>query len=147
MRLSILFVCAILLTSCNGTDPVKEAAELEDIAAFISKKGLNLTKTDSDVYFEILQEGTGQEVQYADEISVIYEGRFLNDVLFDERKTPISFNLRNLIPAWKEVIPGQKVGTKLRIVTPSKMGYRDQDNGDIPPYSTLHFIIEIVEVK
>ena len=40
-----------------------------------------------------------------------------------------------------------KVGGKRELTVPPELGYGDVDKGTIPPNSTLHFEVEMLEVK
>lgn len=135
---------SLTLLSC-GTEPPTDQAISQSIEAYISKHAYNMTPTESGVYVEVLAPGNGQAIRYNDKIRVVYRGEFLSGEAFDEPKDTITFRLKNLIPAWKEVLIGLPEGTHLRLITPPSMGYGDQDNGVIPPHSTLFFDIEVVE--
>jgi len=103
---------------------------------------------------------------------VKYEGKLLNGVVFDKFEadtgaiTPVYFNFTTgdaaLIQAWNLVfIPknvagvtfdavtqtGLQVGSKIRFVTPSIWGYRNNQQAKIPANSPLDFTIEVISLS
>lgn len=96
-----------------------------------------------------LQEGTGDAVTSNDKVTVHYVAhlstgkRFANSV---EKNKPVSVELRDVIPGWREGIPGMKVGGKRRLVVPPAMAYGEKGFKEIvPPNSTLVYEIELLE--
>lgn len=48
---------------------------------------------------------------------------------------------------WDEAITLMKVGGKATLIIPSKIAYGDRKRSeDIPPYTPLHFEVELVEI-
>jgi FKBP-type peptidyl-prolyl cis-trans isomerase FkpA len=52
-----------------------------------------------------------------------------------------------VIPGWDEGIAMMKKGGQAILIIPSTIAYGDRDMGDIPPYSTLVFDIELLDVQ
>ncbi|TRZ71956.1 MAG: hypothetical protein D4R97_06285 [Bacteroidetes bacterium] len=102
-------------------------------------------------YIQVLA-GTGPKAEAGKTVKVHYTGKLLNGKVFDsslERKNPIKFMLGRgqVIKGWDEGISMMKQGGKATLIIPSAIGYSDRDMGVIPPYSTLVFDVELVEVK
>ena len=98
-----------------------------------------------------LQEGTGDAVTSNDKVTVHYVAhlstgkRFANSV---EKNKPVSVELRDVIPGWREGIPGMKAGGKRRLVVPPAMAYGEKGFKEIvPPNSTLVYEIELLEFE
>lgn len=53
----------------------------------------------------------------------------------------------SVIQGWDKGLVGMKVGGIRRLVIPPSLGYGDTRNFSIPPYSTLVFEIELVDVQ
>ena len=53
----------------------------------------------------------------------------------------------SVIQGWDKGLVGMKVGGIRRLVVPPSLGYGDTRNSSIPPYSTLVFEIELVDVQ
>jgi FKBP-type peptidyl-prolyl cis-trans isomerase len=99
------------------------------------------------------QVGTGTEAKEGSTITVKYSGSLDDGTVFDSTDKhggdPVTFSLAkgSLIDGWVEGIPGMKVGGKRTLVIPSALGYGSQAQSSIPANSTLHFDIELIDVK
>lgn len=147
MRILLVTSILFLLGACTDYSETDQQNFRQKIVNYTDKKGISLQESTSGVFYQILEKGKGKEIKYTDKISVTYKGTLLNGEVFDERKEPISFNLRNLIPAWKEIIPGLKTGTKLQLITPPSMGYGSDEQEKIPANSILIFEIDLLSVE
>jgi peptidylprolyl isomerase len=108
--------------------------------------------TASGLKYVILQEGSGEQADSNDIVSVHYSGFLLNGEKFDssvERDEPFTLTLgkRMVIPGWEEGIALLKKGSKAKLIIPSNLAYGERDMGVIPPNSTLIFDVEIVDLK
>ena len=57
-----------------------------------------------------------------------------------------------LIPCWDQLIPGQKIGSRVVLVCPSKVAYGDEPNDpnrspDIKAGGTLIFAIDLLDAS
>ena len=104
-----------------------------------------------------LRLGTGTEATSGTVVSVNYTG-FLYDptqpdgkgLVFDTslNSTPLVFTLGigSVIQGFDQGVTGMKVGGARRIVIPPSLGYGALRNNSIPPYATLVFDIDLVDV-
>lgn len=110
-------------------------------------------KTASGLYYVVETEGTGAQAQAGKTVSVHYTGTLANGKKFDsslDRGQPISFTLGQgqVIKGWDEGIALMKVGSKIKLIIPSELGYGPNGAGGvIPPNATLVFDTELMEVK
>ena len=110
-------------------------------------------KTDSGLYYKIVNQGNGDTPNQGDKVSVHYEGSLMTGQVFDssyQRKEPIEFQLGvgQVIPGWDEGIGLLKVGDKAKLVIPSELGYGSRGAGGvIPPNAILIFDVELVAVS
>lgn len=96
-----------------------------------------------------LLEGDGEEVAEGDTISVHYSGWLWDGTAFDsswESGTPLQVTVGagQVIDGWDSGLQGQPVGSQVMLVVPPDQGYGDQETGEIPPDSTLVFVVDIL---
>lgn len=101
---------------------------------------------------EDTQVGTGAAVKSGDTVVMHYTGKLPDGTKFDsslDRDEPFETQIGagQVIKGWDEGILGMKVGGKRKLIIPPDMGYGDQQNGTIPPNSTLIFDVELLEIK
>lgn len=108
--------------------------------------GMNSLAT--GLFYQIKEPGSEVRPEVTDTVLVHYEGRFLDNSVFDSTvdKGPISFKLNEVIPAWSQGIPLIGEGGKIKLYVPSKLGYGDEGRPGIPPASTLVFEVELLKV-
>lgn len=151
-----------LLFMVDFTGIVPETAEGEEVADVPA--GLPTVETDGDnkvtgvtvpggeapteLVVQPLIVGDGDPVAADSTVTAHYWG-----VLWDggetfdsswERGEPTPFSLQQVIPGWTEGLSGQTVGSRVLLVVPPAQGYGDQEQGSIPPNSTLVFVVDIL---
>jgi len=97
--------------------------------------------------------GTGAQAAANSRVTVHYKGWLDNGKVFDSSRKPgagpFSFRLGtgSVIKGWDEGVNGMKVGGIRELIIPPALGYGDEDQGVIPPNSTLHFEIELLDAQ
>lgn len=114
-------------------------------------KQVGVKTTKSGLQYKVLVEGTGKKPGPHSQVKVNYEGRFIDDQVFDssyQRGEPVSFGLDAVIAGWTEGLQLMSVGSKYELYIPYELGYGEKGiQGAIPPYATLIFTVELLEVK
>jgi FKBP-type peptidyl-prolyl cis-trans isomerase FkpA len=142
-----LLLISLLFGSCQTySDQDKDAFD-KKIRYYLKKKKINCTRSDSGLYYKILKPGGGDYIKFQDEVSFTYHGKLIDGTVFDDQKKPVSFEVKELIAAWKEIMLELKPGAKAFLVAPPQLGYGDHQLDDIPQHSILIYDIEIIEVK
>jgi FKBP-type peptidyl-prolyl cis-trans isomerase len=121
--------------------------ENEFLAENSKKPGINITQ--SGLQYEVIREGTGAKPTIDDSVLVHYEGTFTNGIVFDSsysRGEPIELPLFGVISGWTEALQLMGVGSIYRLIVPSNLAYGPQGWQQIPPYSTLLFEIELLDI-
>lgn len=95
--------------------------------------------------------GTGEVATPGSTVVVHYVGKFEDGTVFDssvDRNEPFPFVLgdERLIKGWNMGIQGMREGGRRVIMVPPALGYGSQQNGPIPPNSTLIFEVELLKV-
>ena len=98
-----------------------------------------------------LVEGDGPEASAESMVTFDYYGAvYGKDKPFDEsysrEPTPFGVGVNGLIPAWDQVIPGLKRGSRVLIIAPAEDAYGDQEQPNIPAGSTLTFVVDVLGV-
>jgi FKBP-type peptidyl-prolyl cis-trans isomerase FklB len=105
--------------------------------------------TESGLQYEVLKMGKGKKPAATDKVKVHYHGTLIDGKVFDssvERGEPIVFGLNQVIKGWTEGVQLMPLGSKFRFYIPQELGYGAQAAGDIPPYSTLIFEVELIDI-
>jgi len=104
----------------------------------------------SGLQYKVLTMGTGPKPKATQEVHVKYEGRLVDGKVFDSsytRKDQITkFRANQVIKGWTEALQLMPVGSKWELYIPQELGYGDRQSGQIPPYSTLIFTVELVDI-
>ena len=107
--------------------------------------------TPSGLQYQVLRQGNGQVPQKTDKVRVHYEGRLIDGTVFDASSKhgtePASFRPDQVIRGWTEALTMMPVGSKWRLFIPQELGYGERQAGNIPPYSTLIFDVELVNIE
>jgi FKBP-type peptidyl-prolyl cis-trans isomerase len=144
--ITLLLIALIFTISCNN----KSKKELELLQTYLDEHNITTEPTSSGLYYIETLEGDGDYPQIGNRVTVNYEGRFLDGEVFDTsyNKDPFSFNLGFgiVIKGWDEGIMYMKNGGKATLIIPSSLAYGSQANGEIPPYSTLIFDVELLAI-
>ncbi len=109
-----------------------------------------IIETASGLQYQVLQEGTGASPTAEDSVLAHYEGRLVNDSVFDSsiaRGEPVTFPLSRVIAGWTEGLQLMKEGGKTRFFIPPELGYGPGGTQNIPPNSVLIFDVELLEVN
>lgn len=106
--------------------------------------------TESGLQYEVLKMGKGKKPAATDRVKVHYHGTLIDGTVFDssvDRGEPITFGLNQVIAGWTEGVQLMPVGSKFRFYIPQELGYGSRAAGDIPPYSTLIFDVELLGIE
>lgn len=112
------------------------------------REGVNLTET--GLQFRVLQQGEGAIPLRQDRVRVHYIGKLIDGTVFDSsvaRGEPAEFPVSGVIAGWIEALTLMPTGSKWELVIPQQLAYGERGAGaSIPPYSTLVFEVELLEI-
>jgi len=114
-----------------------------------NKKHEGVQETSSGLQYEVITMGTGVKPGPEDVVSVHYTGMLLDSTKFDssvDRGEPAQFTVNQVIRGWQEGIQLMPVGSKFKFYIPYELGYGENATGPIPPYSTLIFEVELLDI-
>ena len=125
----------------------KEAGE-KFLAANAKKEGVKTLP--SGLQYKVLKEGTGAIPTDTSLVKVHYEGRLVNDTIFDssyKRGEPTTFRCNQVIKGWTEALCHMPAGSVWEVYIPQELGYGERQQNKIDPFSALIFKIELLEVN
>ena len=106
--------------------------------------------TDTGLQNKIITQGTGETPQSSDNVTVKYEGKTIDGNVFDSsyKRDPqtAQFRCDNVIKGWTEALTMMPAGSKWELYIPQELAYGARQAGQIKPYSTLVFTVELVNV-
>ena len=128
------------------------AAAIEQGEMFLkmNKERPGVVTLPSGLQYEVLASGNGRKPKATDKVRCHYEGRLVDGTLFDssiQRGEPAVFGVNQVIAGWVEALQLMSEGDKWKLYIPYILGYGEQGaGGAIPPYSTLVFEVELLNV-
>ena len=136
----------------NTMNTIKYGTVKEDGEKFLTENALKegVQVTESGLQYEVLKMGRGKKPAATDRVKVHYHGTLIDGTVFDssvDRGEPTSFGLNQVIAGWTEGLQLMPVGSKFRFYIPQELGYGSRNAGSIPPYSTLIFEVELLEIE
>ena len=111
------------------------------------KEGVNVTE--SGLQYEVINMGSGEKPEASDRVKVHYHGTLIDGTVFDssvERGEPTEFRLNQVIPGWTEGLQLMPEGSKFRFYIPQDLAYGMRETGEIKPFSTLVFEVELLDI-
>jgi len=125
----------------------KKACE-EYMANIAKKEGIK--SLGDGIYYEVLAEGNGEIPADSNRVKVQYEGKLINDTVFDssyKRGEPATFRCNQIIPGWTKALTNMPVGSTWMVYIPQDQAYGEREAGKITPFSCLIFKIELLGIE
>ena len=125
-----------------------KAAGEKFLAENAKKEGVKVLP--SGVQYKVLKEGTGAIPADTSLVKVNYEGRLINDSIFDssyQRGEPTTFRANQVIKGWTEALCHMPAGSVWEVYIPQDLAYGEREQNIIKPFSALVFKIELLEVN
>jgi len=112
------------------------------------REGVN--STESGLQFRVITQGEGPIPSRKDHVRVHYTGKLIDGTVFDSsvaRGEPAEFPVSGVIAGWIEALTLMPVGSKWELAIPYNLAYGERGAGaSIPPFSTLIFEVELLEI-
>lgn len=104
----------------------------------------------SGLQYKVLVKGNGEVPLEDQKVQVNYEGRLIDGTVFDSSARhgdkPTEFKPNQVIKGWSEALTMMPVGSKWQLFIPYYLAYGNRSAGEIKPYSTLIFDVELVGI-
>jgi FKBP-type peptidyl-prolyl cis-trans isomerase len=131
----------------------KHAGAKEEGEKFLADNKVKpgVSTTASGLQYRVLKLGNGKTPKATSSVTVHYTGKLINGKVFDssvQRGQPTSFGVNQVIPGWTEALQLMREGDTWILYIPYNLAYgANGAGGDIPPYATLIFEVELLNVK
>jgi FKBP-type peptidyl-prolyl cis-trans isomerase len=116
-----------------------------------NKKKAGVKTTPTGLQYEVITAGKGKSPKAEDQVTVHYVGKLTDGTVFDssvERGEPATFGVNQVIPGWTEALQLMKEGDKWLLTIPESLAYGERGaGGQIPPFATLVFEVELIKVN
>ena len=132
-----------------------EMEELKAFEEFLIQEKINPKRHVQGVYLKTIKKGSGSKAQSGQQVVIHYSGRFLNGKEFDNTRRynqPLEFQLGKpdqVIMAIEIALHHINVGGIIQVVCPSEyaFGSKGSSSGIIPPFTSVVYQIELLEVR
>ena len=125
-----------------------KAAGEKFLAENKTKEGVKTTP--SGLQYKVITEGKGAIPADTCKVKVNYKGTLIDGTEFDssyKRKEPTTFRANQVIKGWTEALTMMPVGSKWELYIPQELAYGARDQGQIKPFSTLIFEVELLSIE
>ena len=125
-----------------------KAAGEKFLAENKTKEGVKTTE--SGLQYKVITEGKGEIPADTCKVKVNYKGTLIDGTEFDssyKRNEPATFRANQVIKGWTEALTMMPVGSKWELYIPQVLAYGSRESGQIKPFSTLIFEVELVGIE
>ena len=125
-----------------------KAAGEKFLAENKAKEGVKTTE--SGLQYKVITEGKGEIPADTCKVKVNYKGTLIDGTEFDssyKRNEPATFRANQVIKGWTEALTMMPVGSKWELYIPQELAYGSRESGQIKPFSTLIFAVELVGIE
>ena len=126
-----------------------KAAGEKFLAENKTKEGV--VTTESGLQYKVIKAGKGEIPTKESTVKVNYKGTLIDGTEFDssyKRNSPATFRADQVIKGWTEALTMMPVGSKWELYIPQELAYGARETGgQIKPFSTLIFEVELLEIE
>ena len=141
----LLLVITLTLASCEE-DKYADWKILNQQWIEKHKDDVGFNQTESGLCYKVIHQGEMGKPDVNSIITVKYKGTLIDGTVFESNDS-FEYRLSALMPGWVEGIRKMNVGGRYVFYIPADLAYGDEKYGDIPPYSTLIFEIELLDSR
>jgi FKBP-type peptidyl-prolyl cis-trans isomerase FkpA len=152
----------LIITKLLANETVAPSGQTLLIDA-VEIKTVEYEGADYEFYILRLNQGGGEDKpMFSDNVLVDYEGFTLDNVVFDGSVNPVTFDLAQLVPGWRKVLPDFNTSETFAdnidgtvnfmnhgsgvMFLPSGLGYFANTQTDIPAYSPIIFKFDLYQM-
>ncbi len=126
--------------------------EKDSLSIFLDVKKIKVQPTSTGLYFIPDGEGNGPSPTSGKTAVIHYQASFLNGKTFDDTHVQdmpleIVIGKHMTLKGLEEGVCLMKKGGKARLIIPSYLGFGENAAGSVPPFTTLVYDVELIDVK
>jgi FKBP-type peptidyl-prolyl cis-trans isomerase len=145
----ILGISLLILSACDedkyGDWKILNEQWLENLKE-THKDDPDFIVTESGLCYKIIHKGQHATPYSGSYLRARYTGKYITGKSFDSSAGTQPMPLSGTVQGWQEGILKIKNGGRILLYIPYDLGYGTKASGSIPPYSTLEFDVELLEV-
>lgn len=175
-KLLLLFtLAALVFASCSKDDETDTIWKDNNEAAFMITAALPEYKTiqseskNGSIAYKVMKSGEGKTPLFTDRVKVLYTGwykmvdwnkgdfytnengvkvanKFIFDSTANRNNVPSIFSVSGVVDGFSTALQHMKVGEKWEVWIPSRLGYGERGQNNIPGFTSLVFEIELLEI-
>jgi len=149
-QFSVLFVLLVasFFTSCEDSQEDLQQNEKLLLEQYIADNSITTPAKASGLYYLENEEGTGAEANTGAYIMIKYSSRLLkgNAAMESNMEARFKYGVGQAITGIDEGISYMKEGGTAEMIIPSDLAFGNNEVGNIPPYSTLIYNVELTTI-
>jgi FKBP-type peptidyl-prolyl cis-trans isomerase len=143
----ITLLFAALFVGCQTYSEEDKNAFDKQISSYLTNKKIDCIRSNSGLYYNILNPGNGPFIRYQDSLTFTYKASLLNGKIVDNPQKEVQFAVKDLIASWKEMVLLLRPGAEVFMISPPQLAYGNHKLDAIPENSILQFEMKILGVK
>ncbi len=115
-----------------------------------NKKKEGVVELPSGLQYKIVKEGDGKKPVDSDTVQLIVRASHLDGTQVDSSYSsgaPTVIKVSETIPGWREALKLMPAGSTWELYVPPTLAYGQRGSGQIGPYETIIYEIELEEIK
>lgn len=154
--LCFFLIITALFSACKKEYDSIEVVDDAAIQAYIKKNNLNMIKDESGIYYQVVTPGTGDVFANKDSVFFSYQEKSILDgstyystPTYDLGGTYFGYISSTFNGAWGKALNGQKYGSQVRILVPSRLAYGKNGNTtyNVPSNAILDTYINTFTIR
>ena len=149
LDIEILQMVRLLRDGENSIASVKRKSILFVFFEQLKASDPDVKSTESGLHYKVIQQGEGQNAYMGGRVRFHYRASFADGRVFDQTygvREPILTVLNNIFPGLQEGLMMMNAKSKYVFYIPSHLAFGHQGTTDVPPYSTVIYEVELLQV-
>lgn len=149
MKYYYLLILGLIAASCSTYSDSDRASFDRKIENYIDSTGIEMTRVENGLYFNIIDQGQEENIKLTDRITFHYKGEFLDGEVFQTipKEEALTFYVRELIVGWQDALTLIGNGGEIEVIIPPHLGYGTENTELIPPNSILKYHLKVIDVE